>query len=154
MKLRVCCEKAVPLCFQGPFLQLNVGSVEKETEPADYNPTSTRSEKACVSCEAAASCAASERLLRRRKAFYVKKGKTFSNQTLINALCFCIPQWPEEDSMMLFLRCSLLKLFSFFLSFFLYFIFNWFFSLSSRDLFPLRRQAQRVQTIPGVSTKW
>eukprot|EP00434_Breviolum_minutum_P002839 symbB.v1.2.002496.t1/scaffold132.1/size310437/7 len=29
-----------------PFLQLNVGSVEKETEPADYNPNSTRSEKA------------------------------------------------------------------------------------------------------------
>lgn len=32
-------------CFLGPFLQLNVGSVEKETEPADYNPNSTRSEK-------------------------------------------------------------------------------------------------------------
>ena len=33
------------VCFLGPFLQLNVGSVEKETEPADYNPNSTRSEK-------------------------------------------------------------------------------------------------------------
>lgn len=29
-----------------PFLQLNLGSAQKETEPADYNPNSSRSEKA------------------------------------------------------------------------------------------------------------
>ena len=30
----------------GPFLQLSLGSAQKETEPADYNLSSTRSEKA------------------------------------------------------------------------------------------------------------